>query len=96
MWTLACGLFVVLAFAPLIVSGVFVDFLQGLRIAMHGGPHGNTTRGGAPSAFLGQLVDWRLDAILAVLLVLTLQGTLGLRKMAQTWLLALVGALVYW
>ncbi|MEO6809176.1 MAG: hypothetical protein ABI353_08685 [Isosphaeraceae bacterium] len=95
VWALACALFVGLAFAPLFASGIFGDFVQGLRLAMYGGSYGNSSRGGALSTFVNQFGDWRVSAVLASLVLLAVRGPLELRRTARTWFLAMVGALVY-
>jgi hypothetical protein len=87
--------FLVAAFAPLIAAGIADDWIRGLRVAAYGGPYSRVTPAGAMETFLWQFSDWRTDVSLAATLILASGRGGRSNRMARTWLLAWLGALVY-
>ncbi len=94
-WALALGLCVIVAFAPLIVAGLVGDLARGVRIAAYGGPFSKATPAGAVAAFIDQFHRRSTDAVLVGCFLIWRFGSKPRRGPARTWLLALLGALVY-
>jgi hypothetical protein len=94
LWASALVLFTALGFLTLVAHGILDDFVRGLHVAAYGGPYSRVT----PQAVIELLGDellkpWML-AVSTSLLVLSVAPS-PLRGSAQTWLLALTGALLY-
>jgi hypothetical protein len=94
-WSLWLGLFVAVAFAPVIAAGIAGDWIRGLRVPAYGGPYSKATPIGALRAFLDQLRDWRTDVPLAATLLLATSPGGRLGSTARTWSLAWLGVLAY-
>ncbi len=94
-WAGWAGLFSLVAFTPVIFSGITDDWIRGLRVVAYGGPYSRVTPAGAMRMFLEQGSDWRTDVPLATTLIFALSRTSRLTGTARTWLLAWVAALVY-
>jgi len=94
-WCLWLGLFSAMAFAPLVLAGIADDLARGLRVASYGGPYNKATPADALRVFLDQFQYWRLDVPLAVTFLLAAWPKNGWSRMARTWCLAWLGALVY-
>lgn len=89
---LAAGL--VLVFAPLWLSGIGGDFLRGVRLAAYGQPYNRFSL----AAFgWGLLVQGTLQEVVVPLVLLVLLGNAprSVRRTTRTWLLAMLGALLY-
>jgi len=84
-----------MAFAPLVLAGIADDLARGLRVASYGGPYNKATPADALRVFLDQFQYWRLDVPLAVTFLLAAWPKNGWSRMARTWCLAWLGALVY-
>ncbi len=94
-WSLWLGVFLALVFAPVVAAGIAGDWIRGLRVPAYGGPYSKATPVGAIKVFLDQLRDWRTDVPLAVTLLLATRPAGRLGRIARTWSLAWLGALVY-
>jgi hypothetical protein len=94
-WILMLGIFSAILFAPLFLAGIADDLAKGLRVASYGGPYSKVTPAAALGLFVHQFTSSRLDLPLAATLVLAAWPRLGLTRMARTWCLAWLGALVY-
>jgi hypothetical protein len=94
-WALAFALCAALAFAPLVLGGIFEDFVRGLRVAAYGGPYSRATSRGMLRAWgQGLRAEWG-GAGLAACLLLWVVGPPEGRRRARTWALALLGASAY-
>lgn len=94
-WGLALGVFVAVAFAPLVLAGVLGDFLRGVRLTAYGGSYNKAS----PATFLKesliQLAPFKVGAVVASILLLLGQAARRDRRAALTWLAALAGVLLY-
>jgi len=95
-WGAMVSTFVALAFAPLVVSGVFHDFVRGLRETALGSPYNKLT----VSSFFDRLTDElqghrRVTAMAAAVAVLAFKSVPGRRRTVLTWVVAFVGSLLY-
>jgi hypothetical protein len=95
LWCLWYGVFVAMAFAPLLFAGIADDLWRGLRVAAYGGPYSKATPANVLAAFLDQFRSWRTDIPLAATLLLAAGPRTWLSGMARTWSLAWLGVLVY-
>ena len=95
MWCLWFGVFVAMAFAPLLLAGIADDLVRGLRVAAYGGPYSKATPANAIRAFADQFESWRTDVPLVATLLLAARPRNGLSGMARTWSLAWLGVLFY-
>jgi hypothetical protein len=94
-WSAAVTLAVVVAFSPLIVSGLIDDFLFALRYARPGSAYGRNNWYTFTKSLSSQLASPLTRPALALGLLLTAAGPAGLRGPARTWALAVLGALLY-
>jgi len=94
-WACAFGLFTAAGFAPLVAAGVFDDFVRSLRVASYGGPYSTFTAGRALSILAEELRHPPTAALLITLGFMSLRPPGDLRGMARTWLVAMLGALIY-
>lgn len=95
-WACAFGLFVAAGFAPLVVAGVLDDLVRGLRVASYGGPYSTLTASQSLGILLAEIREPRTAALLVALIGLSVRAVGGsLTSTARTWLVAVVGALVY-
>ena len=95
VWCSWFGLFVVLAFAPLVLAGIADDLVRGLRVAAYGGPYSKTTPANMIRSFAEQFESWRTDVPLAATLILASRRRSGLSGIARAWSVAWLGALFY-
>jgi hypothetical protein len=94
-WAAATALLLALAFSPLILAGVWGDFVRGLRVVAYGGDY---DRGGVATALrklLLNLAGAKLWAVMAGVALLANSGGAATRRVAATWGVALLGALLY-
>jgi hypothetical protein len=83
-------------FAPILVSGLIGDMIQGLRIVAYGGPYSDATPARRLAMLIDEVRDLRTLGLLISLVALTaLSRCRALRVMARAWLIALLGALLY-
>ncbi len=94
-WIIALLVILVLAFSPLWLAGVLDNLIQGLRVASYGGPYSRATPASILAAFGNQLQRERTAVVLALSLLTWRLGPFAWRRASRTWLLALLGALVY-
>jgi len=95
-WICVFGALAVVGFAPLLLSGVLRDFIQGLGILRPGGPYSNATSARTAKILFEELKQPRTWALAIGLLSLAAGSRdRGMKTIAQTWLLALAAALVY-
>jgi hypothetical protein len=94
-WGLLLTVLIVLAFQPLVWSGIWDDFLRGVRLTFYGARYNKAT----PGSILTQMVlqALHLEFIIAPLAVLVLAplGDARTRGTAWVWLLASLGAWFY-
>lgn len=84
-----------LAFAPVLMSGLLGDLARSLRTATYGGPYSRTSWTSVPDLILAQFqIPW-IWTMLAGLTAMAVVGPPALRWSARTWILAIVGALLY-
>jgi hypothetical protein len=95
IWCLWAGLFVTLAFAPVLLAGVGGDFIRSLGVVAYGGPYSKANPELALASFLGEFNSWTTVVALGVTVVFALQPRNALGALARTWLLALLAALIY-
>ena len=95
MWCLWYGLFVAMAFAPLLLAGIADDLVRGLRIAAYGGPYSKATPANMIRAFADQFRSWRTDVPLVATLLLAARPRDASSGLARTWSLAWLGVLFY-
>ncbi|MBX6312941.1 MAG: hypothetical protein IRY99_08515 [Isosphaeraceae bacterium] len=95
-WAALLAVAVVLAFSPLLLAGVFDDFLRALRITRYrGGAYNHTTWLTFLVGLSEQWQPWQTRWVLDGVVLLAVFGPPGLRRPARTWALALLGALLY-
>ena len=94
-WSAWLGVFLALAFSPLIACGIVDDLVRNLRVTAYGGPFSRATPAGAIRTFLGQFRDWRTTAPLVATLLLAASPAGRLARVARPWALAWLGAAVY-
>jgi hypothetical protein len=95
IWGACVGGGLVIGFAPLVLAGVFGDFVRSLGVVVYGGSYNDVTSAGALSIFFSQLGPpkmWILAAGIAI--VAARVGASGWRD-AAPWLLAWLGVLFY-
>lgn len=95
VWCAWFGLAVTLAFAPLFLAGIADDLVRGLRVAAYGGPYSKTTPHEMIRSFAEQFYSWRTDIPLVATLALGSRCQQHLSRIARTWALVWLGAIVY-
>ena len=95
LWCFGFGVFLALAFAPLVVAGVADEFVRGLRVTAYGGAHNKATLADAIRAFADQLESWRTSIPLVATLLLATGSHGRLSGIARTWAVAWLGVLFY-
>lgn len=95
-WSAAFGLFVAIAMLPLVVFGIFDDFLRSLAYLRLGGAYNRNSFDG----FLLRLYQWRDDGGYLLMaaglsMLFAIAGPLAHRRASAVWLLAMMGALFY-
>jgi len=94
-WSIAVVLFTILGFAPLGAQGLLGDLLGGLRVAAYGGPYSDASLTSALTILDRELRSGWTFVLVASLIVLWLFDGQTHRKLARTWFLAIVAALLY-
>jgi hypothetical protein len=95
IWCLWVALFVALAFAPVMLAGLFGDFVRSLGMVAYGGPYSKTSRAEAVASFLGEFHSWKTVVAVGVTGLWAVQFRSVVGSMGRTWLLALTAALIY-
>jgi hypothetical protein len=95
LWCLWLGVFVPMAFSPLLLAGVADDLVRGLRVVAYGGPHNTATQADAIRAFADQFVSWRTSVPLFATLLLAATPQNGPSRVAKTWSWMWLGVLLY-
>jgi hypothetical protein len=92
--SLAFAVCLVVAFVPLLWSGLLGDFARALRVTHYGGPYNHVSiKSFLFWLYLG-LTQWRVVGLLAAFGLLAAISVLY-RRPAITWILVLLGAVVY-
>ncbi|MEW4567293.1 hypothetical protein AB1L88_05440 [Tautonia sp. JC769] len=86
---------VALAFSPLVIQGVFDEFLQGVRLASYGSRYSRATPLGMIAGVVRQAAELRWLAVPVVLGLLARSSGGAIRREARIWLLAAAGVLMY-
>jgi hypothetical protein len=94
-WICAFAIFVAVAFAPLLLSGLLDALVRGLDIVRRGGPYADATIARSLRILWEELRQAKISALGIGLLLLSLSRDRDLKMMARTWLLALLGVLIY-
>jgi hypothetical protein len=92
---LLLALFVALAFLPLVLAGVFDDFLRGVRLAFYGSGYNKAHTASILNQMLLQSLHLEFDLVPLAVLVLAPLGDPRRASTARVWLLAYLGAWVY-
>ncbi len=90
---LAAG--VVMGFLPVILGGLWPDFLASLKVVSYGGKYNLVTASGFVFQFLKQLLPLRVDIVPLGVLLLGSLARAETRKTARPWLIAFLGVLLY-
>ena len=94
-WSAAVILMTILAFSPLMIAGIFDDFVRSLRWVQPGGEYSRNS----PEEFLSRLragvFEWRYASILIALGLIAGFGPSTVARTARTWALALAGVAFY-
>ncbi len=95
-WMCVFGVFAVVGFAPLLLSGLLDDLIRGLGTLRPGGPYSNATLARSVTILLDELRQPKIWALGISLLTLAVGSPdRAMKTTARAWLLALTGALVY-
>jgi len=94
-WGLALAALVGVAFAPLAASGVLRDLVDGVRLAGFGSKYNRITAASFAKELALPLLDLRIMAVPLVIGLLLPSASREDRRTARTWLLGLVGAVLY-
>jgi len=94
-WGLLLVLFVVLAFLPLVLAGIFDDFLHGIRLTFYGSRYNTAHSAGILKQMLLQSLHLEFDLVPLAVLVLASLGNPRTARTARVWLLAYLGAWFY-
>ena len=89
------ALFVVLAFLPLVLAGIFDDFLHGIRLTFYGSRYNSAHSAGILKQMLLQSLHMEFDLVPLGVLVLASLGNPRTARTAHVWLLAYLGAWFY-
>ena len=95
MWSVWFALFVVLAFALLVVAGIFGDLVRQLQGIASVGMHHQPTLGDRARVFAVQFESWQTVVPLTATLLLTAQRRNRLNGIATTWSAVWLGVLFY-
>ena len=95
VWCLWFGVFVAMAFGPLVLAGIVDDFVRGLGVTAYGGAHNKASLADAIRAFADQFKSWRIDIPLIVTLLLAAGPRTSLSRIARTWSWVWLGVLFY-
>lgn len=94
-WGLLTSLATVLAFSPLILAGVFDDFLRSLAMLRPGGAYSRNSSGEFLERLRQVVVQTRYFPTLAMLALVAALGRSTTACAARTWALAMVGVAFY-
>jgi hypothetical protein len=94
-WLALVVLGVALAFSPLVIQGVFDDFLRGVRLASYGSRYSRATPLGMIAGVVRQAAELRWLAVPLVLGLLARSSGHTIHREARIWLLAAAGVLMY-
>jgi hypothetical protein len=94
-WALALAISLLMVFSPLILAGVFDDFLRALQLTRYGGNYNKTTWLTFVDALNERFIDHWTTRLLAVDILLAVLGPPALRRPARTWGLAMLGTMFY-
>lgn len=94
-WALMFAAGLLLAFAPLVLAGVWGDFLAGIRLVAYGGAYNQVRPASVLKEFLVQFAPARLWAVPAAVALLARWDRPGDRRLARGWLVALAGVALY-
>jgi len=94
-WAAVVAVLVALAFLPLVVAGVFSDFLRSLRLVAYGSEYNRADLGSVARGWLLQAAALRWWVVPAGILLLGRRADPGARRTARPWLVAMAGASLY-
>lgn len=94
-WSLFYAVGLVLAFSPLLVHGVFDDFLRRLAITRHDGSYYQTTWDASTKILFRDLANPVIRCLLPCLFIIGVRGGAEWRRTALAWLVAFLGVLLY-
>jgi hypothetical protein len=94
-WSAVAAAATGMAFLPLILGGVFGDFLRGLAVARYGGDYNRTTWSTFAEGVGLQFQAIDVTLLFAAVALLSVLGPAALKGTSRTWALALTGALFY-
>ncbi len=95
LWGLAVVALVGVAFAPIAVAGVLGDLVAGVRLTGFGNKYNRITVGSFAKELTLPLLELKILAVPAVIVLLRPSASTQDHRMARTWLLALAGAVLY-
>ena len=93
-WGAMAGAFLGLVYAPLWAQGLFGDLVRNLSVVAYGGPYSRATPATMTAELIAQLHSPEVQGLL-VGLVAALIAPWDRRRAARTWLVALLGVLMY-
>jgi hypothetical protein len=94
-WGLQVTALVALAFVPLVLAGIFGDFLRGVGLTFYGAHYNKVRASSMGYQMLLQLLHLEYDLVFFAVLILAPLGDLATRRSARVWLLAYLGAWLY-
>jgi hypothetical protein len=95
-WATILAFGILLAFAPVLLAGIFDDFIDTFRtIAWYGRVYNRANPASITSILTDELLRWETTAVLAAIAVLAVVADPALRRTARTWALALSFVLLY-
>jgi hypothetical protein len=95
VWALALALTVAALFSPLVLAGVWSDFLAGIAVVLPGGSYGRFDPLRVLLAFGKQAANLGLVAVLVANILLAYRSRPEWKRVAWPWVLALLGTLLY-
>ncbi|MDB5351126.1 MAG: hypothetical protein JWN86_2373 [Planctomycetota bacterium] len=94
-WGIALALGLALGFLPVVMAGIWPDFLHALKVVSYGGKYNLVTPAMFAEQMLIQLQPLRLDIVPIAILLLAKQAQPETRRTAWPWLVAMLGVLFY-
>jgi hypothetical protein len=94
-WSAALAVCLFLAFSPLIAAGLFDDFVHSLRYARAGGHYNRTHWFDFTKSMEAQLYAPTTILALSACLLVAVAGPAPLRRPSRTWVLAVLGIVLY-
>lgn len=94
-WLALLIVFTALAFAPLMLAGIADDLVRGLRTAAIGNAYNRADASTMTRVFVDQLAQPATVIVLGLLAAMVVTTRGPSRRRAATWLVAVVGALLY-